>query len=207
MRALRLRASPRSQNKRLWPQGNRQNQRWCTQRQRQWVWQAEKQRQRHRNMDSPGHLDRQMVDAFLYFVGSAGVPGIMDLLNFELIANSVYVYSHPVRSAHSCVDEAAAWPVVWLLGVHRRKFLFQGQAKPQLRQVWKTLSYTCEQLRWRWFLRGSPQEQFRNFAVRRSLCPPPCPERCPEVEGWIGRFRDHIISETTRIFPSGCRLG
>ena len=113
----------------------------------------------------------------------------LSLFDFQNTRRHIYYYNHETR----CVDQpcrySAPWPVLWILARFHPHHIWCGKSLPNVVNFKASLNIFANRIRWRWFLRDKPRQQFSICVPshgRTRVCTHPV---APSLDTWISSLK------------------
>ena len=113
----------------------------------------------------------------------------LSLFAFQNTRRHIYYYNHETR----CVDQpcrySAPWPVLWILARFHPRLIWCGKSLPNVVNFKASLNIFANRIRWRWFFRDKPRQQFSICVPshgRARVCTHPV---APSLDTWISSLK------------------
>jgi len=95
-------------------------------------------------------VDAAVMRKFLSLIACVPISTLLQLYNYDHIANKVYVFNYATKSVTSAADaeNGIAWPVVWLLATHHRKHICCSRQLPSMDLLRQSIKDVVCRIQW-----------------------------------------------------------
>ena len=123
----------------------------------------------------------------------------LSLFDFQNTRRHIYYYNHETRCVDQPCRDSAPWPVLWILAWFHPRHIWCGKSSPNVIIFEASLNIFANRIRWRWFFRDEPRQQF-------SICVPPhgrtrvCTHLvAPSLDTWISILKRCVTEVLSRV--------
>ena len=118
----------------------------------------------------------------------------LSLFDFQNTRKHIYYYNHETRCVDQPCQSVAPWPVIWILARFHPRHIWCGKSLPNMDRFQSSLNIFANRIRWRWFFRDTPRQQFSICVPshgRSRACTFPI---APSLDTWIASLK-HCLTE------------
>ena len=154
----------------------------------------EKERKEEKLEARPGEIRkvknlRPVIQLFSNLMEGATMQDWLSLFDFQNTRRRIYYYNHETRCVDQPCRDSAPWPVLWILARFHPRHIWCVKSLPNVVNCKASLNIFANRIRWRWFFRDKPKQQF-------SICVPPhgrtrvCTHLvAPSLDTWISSLK------------------
>ena len=147
-----------------------------------------KWRQDGRKIERPKTFDDPVIQLFSNLMEGATMQDWLSLFDFQHTRRHIYHCNHATRCVDQPCQSAAPWPVLWILARFHPRRVWCGKSLPNVDNFKASLNIFANRIRWRWFFRDTPRQQFSGCVPSHGetkVCAHPV---APPLDTWISNF-------------------
>ena len=148
-----------------------------------------KWRQDRRKIERSNTCDDSVIHLFSNLMEGATMQDWLSLFDFQNTRRHVHYYNHVTRCIDQPCQSAARWPVLWNLARFHPRRVWCGKSLPNLHNFKASLNIFANRVRWRWFVRDTPRQQFSTCVPshgKTKVCTHPV---ALSLDTWISKFK------------------
>ena len=118
-----------------------------------------------RKIERSTTFEDPVIQLFSNLMEGATMQDWPSLFDFQNTRRHIYYYNHETRCVDQPCRDSAPWPVLWILAWFHPRHIWCGKSSPNVIIFEASLNIFANRIRWRWFFRDEPRQQF-------SICVP-----------------------------------
>ena len=129
----------------------------------------------------------------------------LSLFDFHNTRRHIYYYNHETRCVDQPCRDSAPWPVLWILARFHPRHIWCGKSLPNVVNFKVSLNIFANRIRWRWFFRDKPRQQFSICVPSRGrtrVCTHPV---APSLDTWISNLKRCLTEVFIKISRTSSR--
>jgi len=149
------------------------------------------------------NFEKRIARAFRSLVAGCSSTDLAFLINWRELLSRVYIFDDTTKSVRHprhdlLAEDGVLWPVVWLLGRHSKKHIFNSSKVPTLRGVHEAVRDFINRVKWRWSLRESAVPDWKGSGKISKKSPPFVDRVSDELDQWTVKLKQGFMEQADR---------